>query len=103
MAIENAINYSLRVIKPIIDDDASVVEITREAELRYSQQMQRKLQTTVFLGGCHNWYTKDEPDGKRWNAMTYPYSQGHYWYTCLFPVYRDWSYTVCARCCRARL
>lgn len=95
MGIENAINYSLRVLKPVLDGDATVVEIKREAEERYSKQLQQHLQKTVWLAGCRSWYTKETPDGRKWNAMTYPHSQGHYWYKCLFPVYRDWSYTVC--------
>ncbi|KAM4064976.1 l-lysine 6-monooxygenase (NADPH-requiring) domain-containing protein [Hirsutella rhossiliensis] len=103
MAIENAINYSLRVIKPVIDGDATVVEIKREAEERYSQQLQQNLQKTVWWGGCRSWYTKEGPDGKKWNAMTYPHSQGHYWYKCLFPVYRDWSYTMTPNVTRRQL
>ncbi|KJZ75731.1 hypothetical protein HIM_04888 [Hirsutella minnesotensis 3608] len=93
MAIENAVNYSLRVIKPILDGDATALEVKPEAEIEYSQKLQGAMQNTVWLGNCHAWYTKETANGK-WNSMTYPFSQGHYWYTCLFPRYKDWNYTM---------
>ncbi|POR39696.1 Uncharacterized protein TPAR_00120 [Tolypocladium paradoxum] len=93
MAIENAINYALRVIKPVIDGDATTAEVKREAEIQYSQQMQEDLHKTVWWGGCANWYNTKGRSGKQWNAMTYPHSQMHYWYKCLFPTYGDWNYT----------
>lgn len=94
MAIENAVNYSLRVIEPVLDGRATVVEVKREAEERYTQQLQKSLRKTVWAGGCSSWYNTEGSDGKRWNAVTYPHSQAHFWYKCLFPVYRDWSYTA---------
>lgn len=94
LAVENAINYALRVIKPVLDGDATTVEVKREAEIRYSQQMQSDLHKTVWWGGCTSWYNTKGRSGKQWNAMSYPHSQMHYWYKCLFPAYGDWDYTV---------
>ncbi|PHH87650.1 hypothetical protein CDD83_8594 [Cordyceps sp. RAO-2017] len=93
MAAENCINFALRLIKPILDGEATTVEVKPGAELQYSQQLQRDLSKTVWWGGCHSWYNKGGPDGTRWNAMTYPHSQAHFWYSCLFPTYGDWKYT----------
>ncbi|PNY26054.1 Uncharacterized protein TCAP_04011 [Tolypocladium capitatum] len=93
MAIENAINYALRVIKPVIDGDATAVEVKREAETQYSQQIHEDLHKTVWWAGCGSWYNTTGRSGKTWNAMTYPYSQAYYWYKCLFPAYGDWNYT----------
>ncbi|RCI09534.1 hypothetical protein L249_3927 [Ophiocordyceps polyrhachis-furcata BCC 54312] len=92
MAIENGVNYALRVIKPVLDDDNGVVEIKPGAEARYSREMQQALRKTVWFSGCHSWYNHEGPDGKTWNAMTYPRTQWDYWYQCLFPAHRDWSY-----------
>lgn len=95
MAVENAVNYSLRVIKPVLDGEASAVEARREAEVHYSNQMQRDLKNTVWASGCHSWYVKEDgQEGKQWNAMTYPYSQSYYWYRCLLPVWSDWNLIV---------
>lgn len=95
MAAENGINYALRVIKPVLDGYADTVEVKSEAEERYSRQLQEDLHKTVWWGGCVSWYNVAGRSGKKWNSMTYPHSQAHYWYKCLFPTYEDWSYTVC--------
>lgn len=95
MAMENAINYALRIIKPVLDGDADTAEVKPEAEAAYSRQMQSDLRKTVWWGGCSSWYKTAGRSGRMWNSMTYPHSQAHYWYRCLFPVYDDWKYTVC--------
>ncbi|KYK59859.1 hypothetical protein DCS_00993 [Drechmeria coniospora] len=95
MAVENGINYALRVLKPVLDGDATTVEVKHEAEARYSRQMQEDLHKSVWWGGCQSWYnTAGKRSGKTWNSMTYPHSQAHYWYKCLFPNYQDWTYTL---------
>ncbi|OAQ86370.1 monooxygenase [Purpureocillium lilacinum] len=94
MAAENGINYALRVIKPVLDGYADTVEVKSEAEERYSRQLQEDLHKTVWWGGCVSWYNVAGRSGKKWNSMTYPHSQAHYWYKCLFPTYEDWSYTM---------
>ncbi|PHH63197.1 hypothetical protein CDD82_1925 [Ophiocordyceps australis] len=94
LAIENSVNYALRIIKPILDGDASVAQVKRQAEQRYSIEMQRDLQKTVWFGSCSSWYTKPKDDGSRWNAATYPRFQAEFFYKCLFPNYKDWEYTM---------
>lgn len=94
LASENAINYSLRLIKPILDGDAVTVDVRSEAEARYKRKIQAALQDTVWLsGGCSNWYT-GTLNGKKYNAVSYPWWQPHYWYSCLFPKWSDFEYTV---------
>ncbi|KAL7917573.1 FAD/NAD(P)-binding domain-containing protein [Trichoderma austrokoningii] len=57
MAVENSINFALRLIKP-----------------RYIDQIQAHLQQTVWLsGGCSNWYNRAQ-DGSIYNGSSYPYS-----------------------------
>jgi len=94
MAIENGINYALRVLKPVLDGQASIACVKREAEEAYFQRIQAALKNMVWTG-CNNWYSRG-PGGKVFNGSTYPWSQAYYWYTCLFPVWKDWEYSVSA-------
>ncbi|EFQ29328.1 monooxygenase [Colletotrichum graminicola] len=92
MALENNINYSLRVLKPVLEGRATTAEPRREAEQDYTDEMQNALQKTVCNSGCRSWYFVKRKDGslKKWNAMSYPYSQVYFWYRCLFPIYSHW-------------
>lgn len=68
-ATENAVNYSLNFIKPILEGKVSSYEIKEEAERAWTQQVQDQLQKTVFRRGvCSSWYITE--DG--WNSSTYP-------------------------------
>ncbi|KAL0939375.1 monooxygenase [Colletotrichum truncatum] len=94
MALENATNYALRVLKPVLEGHASIATVKGDAEERFVNEMQTALQKTVWNTGCGSWYTRHLDDGSnRWNAMSYPYSQGEFWYRSLFPVWSDWEYT----------
>jgi hypothetical protein len=93
MAIENGVNYSLRLIEPILQGKATAVDVKLDAEKSYTSQIQTALQDTVWLSGCNNWYNRTQ-DGTVRNAMVYPYSQAYFWYRCLFPVYDDFEYDV---------
>ncbi|KAI1818664.1 FAD/NAD(P)-binding domain-containing protein [Poronia punctata] len=92
MAAENSVNYSLRIIKPILDGKAKIAELKREAEEEYTDRIQTALQNTVWSSGCGSWYVTDGEDGKQWNAMAYPWSQGYFWYRSLFPRWDDWTF-----------
>ncbi|KAK4154104.1 hypothetical protein C8A00DRAFT_14750 [Chaetomidium leptoderma] len=93
MAIENSVNYSLRVLQPVLEGRASVASLKRSAEEAYANRMQGALKHRVWISGCNNWYIRG-PGGKVWNAMTYPWSQAQMWKESLFPVWRDWEFTV---------
>jgi hypothetical protein len=95
MAAENSINYALRVLKPILEGKASVAGLKRDAEERYVSRIQTDLSKTVWNSGCSSWYIeKDAEKGQTWNAMSYPYSQAHFWYRSLFPTWSDWEFSV---------
>ena len=67
---ENAVNYSLRFIKPILEGQVSSYEIKEEAERAWTRKVQSQLQRTIFhRGNCSSWYIT--ADG--WNSSTYPY------------------------------
>ncbi|QYS93243.1 hypothetical protein H0G86_000628 [Trichoderma simmonsii] len=91
MAAENSINYSLRLIKPILQGKATCIDVKLDAEKQYIDQIQTDLKGTVFNSGCGSWYNRAK-NGIVHNAMSYPYSQPNFWYRCLFPVYRDFEY-----------
>jgi hypothetical protein len=93
MAVENSINYALRLIKPILQGEATAVDVHLDAEKQYIDQIQTDLKDTVWLSGCNNWYNRTQ-EGTVRNAMSYPYSQPYFWYRCLFPVYKDFKYDV---------
>ena len=94
IAIENTINYGLRVLRPCIEGRASVADVRREAEEEYVADIQRALRKTVWFSGCESWYVKGGVGGERWNSMSYPYTQAHFWYRCLFPRWSDWEFSV---------
>lgn len=69
-ATENAVNYSLKFIEPILSGEVSSYEVTESAERKWTTQVQNDLQKTVFRRGvCSSWYATD--DG--WNSSTYPW------------------------------
>lgn len=94
MAIENTINFALRIIQPVLEGYALDTELKPDAEVKYIDDLQLALQSTVFAG-CDSWYVRKDADNtKKWNASTYPYSQPYLWYRCRFPNFGDWNYTV---------
>ncbi|WKT51481.1 FAD/NAD(P)-binding domain superfamily [Fusarium oxysporum f. sp. vasinfectum] len=93
IALENGINYSLRVVKPILDGKASIVDVKSEAESIWTDSMQTGVKSTVFYSGCTNWFVETKKNGKRWNATVYPYSQASFWRRSLFPVWKDFDFS----------
>ena len=74
IAIENTVNYTLRILKPILADGkkGSIVEIKKTAEEADARQLQADLRKTIYFSGCRGWYVQEKEDGKRWNGTTYP-------------------------------
>ncbi|KXJ84922.1 hypothetical protein Micbo1qcDRAFT_237638 [Microdochium bolleyi] len=96
MAAENSVNYALRIIRPVLEGRASIAALRADAERRYSDRMQAALRSKVWNSGCQSWYVTtadgDGDGGQTWNAMSYPWSQAHFWYRSVFPVWSDWEY-----------
>lgn len=70
LATENMVNYSLKFIKLLLNGEASTVDVKHDAEVAYTNEIQRSLKDTVFMsGGCTSWYFTS--DG--WNSTVYPY------------------------------
>ncbi|KAL6364247.1 hypothetical protein LRP88_02164 [Fusarium phalaenopsidis] len=91
--IENAINFALRAIKPVIDGQASIVNVKRGAEEWYSDRVQQKSRATVWYSGCVSWYFKTTKNGQKWNSMINPLSQVQFWFQSLFPTWGHWEYS----------
>merc|ERR1711981_990525 len=76
--------------KPILNGDVRTVDVKKEAEQRWTQDIQKQLKRTVFQnGGCNSWYF----DKTGWNSTVLPYSQLWFWYWCQFPKWGDWNIT----------
>jgi len=81
------VNYSLKFIQLILNDEARAVDVKHSAEVAYTAEMQRALKNTVWQSGCSSWYYT--PDG--WNSTVYPYTQVDFWRRCTFPKWNDWN------------
>ncbi|KAI7978634.1 hypothetical protein EIK77_006969 [Talaromyces pinophilus] len=69
LASENAITYTMKLIKPILKGTVSTWEIKEDAELEWTKKVQNGLKQTPFNNGsCTSWYTND----KGWNSTAYP-------------------------------
>lgn len=105
MASENMVQFSLKLIRLILNGEANTVEVKHEAEVAYTADLQKSLKNTVWMnGGCSSWYyTKDG-----WNSTVYPYvclvdvllllvltwfryTQIDFWRRCTFPRWSDWD------------
>lgn len=69
MASENMVNYSLKFIKLVLSGEARTVEVKKEAEVAFTNEIQEALKDTVWRSGCSSWYYTQ--DG--WNSTVYPY------------------------------
>jgi len=69
LASENMVEYTLKFIKPILKGDVTTVEVKREAEEAYTEDLQRALKKTIWLsGGCSSWYFTENG----WNGTVLP-------------------------------
>ena len=67
LAIENMVVYALKFVELVLRDEASIVEVKHDAEVRYSADCQAALKGTVWASGCTSWYVSNG-----WNSTVYP-------------------------------
>lgn len=67
LGIESTVGYILKLVSPVLDSDTLTVEPKKEAALRWTADIQRSMQKTVFAG-CKSWYN----DERGWNSTMYP-------------------------------
>jgi cation diffusion facilitator CzcD-associated flavoprotein CzcO len=66
---ENAANYCLKFIAPIIKGNVSTWEIKEKAEREWTEEVQTAIkQTTFHSTSCNSWYKAENG----WNSMVYP-------------------------------
>lgn len=87
---ESMVIQALNFIKPLLNGDATIVEVKKEAETEWTSQIQSALKKMVWADSrARNWYLRE--DG--WNSNTYPYTQLDYLYRCSYPTWRHWNIT----------
>ncbi|GJJ08852.1 hypothetical protein Clacol_003072 [Clathrus columnatus] len=91
LMIENQIVAVIKVIRPVLQNRATVIEIKKAAYEKYTRDIQaacKKLVTNT--SACTNWYITSTG----WNGTVYPWSQMYYSWRCAFPTWSDWEYKV---------
>lgn len=69
LGLENQIGHAIQLISPLLQNDASKIDIKREAALSYNREIQAALKTMVWnSGGCSSWYLS----GDGHNSVNYP-------------------------------
>ncbi|KAA8965831.1 NAD(P)/FAD-dependent oxidoreductase [Mycobacterium sp.] len=66
--IEGQLDYAVRGIKTILDNDLCYLDVRADVQRRYNTRIQKRLTRTTWMSGCRSWYlTKDG-----FNASMYP-------------------------------
>jgi len=66
--IEGQLDYAVRGIKTILDNDLRYLDVRAGVQRRYNERIQKRLTKTTWMSGCRSWYlTKDG-----FNASMYP-------------------------------
>lgn len=66
--IEGQLDYAVRAITAILDNDLRYLDVRADVQRRHNQTLQRRLAKTTWMSGCRSWYLTD--DG--FNASMYP-------------------------------
>ncbi|KIL83770.1 hypothetical protein FAVG1_13046 [Fusarium avenaceum] len=86
---ECQINFTLRVLQPILKGDADIVEVTAEAEKRDINRVQKKAKELVWATGCTSWFI-EERTGR--NTIMFPDWQYKFWLRSVFVSWGDFEY-----------
>jgi cation diffusion facilitator CzcD-associated flavoprotein CzcO len=73
--IECQVNYILQCLDMLKQKDMDYMDVKAEAQRRFNDDVQKRLQGTVWTSGCTSWYQQD--DGK--NFALWPGSTWRYW------------------------
>ncbi|KAJ5898761.1 hypothetical protein N7495_003505 [Penicillium taxi] len=87
-AMECVVNLVIKIIRPILKNQALLVEVRKEAEAEWYTTIQSALKKTVLSQSCSNQYT-DSKTG--WNFFSYPFSSIRLWLT-QYPDVKHWLY-----------
>ena len=90
MALENGIDYYIKLAKPVLEGKEKSVVVKPEAYDKWHEDIQEELSKSVFgtkFGGCVSWYSNEKE-----NPTAFAWSQLYYWYITHFPNYKDIVY-----------
>lgn len=73
--IEAQVHYVIKCIEHMNREGATAIEATAERQRSYNAELQERMQKTVFVSGCRNWYRS--ADGR--NPILWPGFAFRYW------------------------
>jgi cyclohexanone monooxygenase len=69
--IESQTNYIMDAIQKMLKEDIKSIDVKEEVQTKFNQEIQKKLEGTIWLSGCKSWYLSE--DGKNhtvWPGFT---------------------------------
>lgn len=87
---ECQINYSCRLLRPVLTSGAKSIRVKPEAQRQDLTWVHSRLQNLVFNSGCQSWWM--DPNTKK-NTFIYPDPMYKYWLRTIFPVWSDFEIT----------
>ncbi|KAK4556229.1 hypothetical protein LTR86_006926 [Recurvomyces mirabilis] len=75
------------IFKPILKGSFNVIDVKEAAENRDANNVQKKLTTMVWSGGCTNWNL--DVNGR--NTTNYHDATWKFWYSLFWPVWKDFN------------
>lgn len=88
LATENAINLSLKLIKPLLSNDLTTVEFKKQPEIAWPQEVQNSINNSKLISSNHD---SCGPNKTGHNPILYPYSQTWLILKSMFPTWSDWN------------
>ncbi|KAJ5222535.1 uncharacterized protein N7469_008775 [Penicillium citrinum] len=85
---ECQINYSCRLLRPVLKGSTNSIMVKPEAQKRDLAWVHEKLQHLVFNSGCTSWWM--DPITKK-NTFIYPDPMYKYWLRTIFPKWSDFT------------
>ncbi|GAB4938896.1 hypothetical protein MAHJHV51_10030 [Mycobacterium avium subsp. hominissuis] len=72
--IEGQLDYAVRGITTILNDDLRYLDVREEVQRRHNEVIQRRLTRTTWMSGCRSWYlTKDGFNGSMYPGFATQY------------------------------
>lgn len=85
---ECQINYSCRLLRPVLSGSSDSIMVKAEAQKRDLGWVHSKLKHLVFNSGCQSWWM--DPVTKK-NTFIYPDPMWKYWLRTIFPRWSDFT------------
>ncbi|MCB1674099.1 MAG: 4-hydroxyacetophenone monooxygenase, partial [Pseudomonadales bacterium] len=72
--IEAQARYVVKCIEALRDKQLTYMDVREEAQHEYTQDVQQRLQKSVWASGCQSWYlSEDGHNGAAWPGFTWQY------------------------------